>query len=147
MNSTGLAHTNRELRDAAFRGLVNLPGDEIGIVFEGGRVLVVRGRIRLLDGYRSEGHLGARTVALTEAASELATLGNLTGPSVGDRLSARRSDAIAHRDRDSVRKTVDLTGVEEPAFMAGYEPVGTIGTVEAQARTERLAREVPEVPK
>lgn len=155
MNATDITYMNQELVNGAVRGFVMLPTGEVGVVCDGGRTLVAKSP-RLLSAFQSERLLEGRARALTEEEASLAALDNLTGPSAGERLSARReareplpTPRGVHETRPT-RRSVDLTrfNADSDEFMPDSEFVGRPSDSDRQKRTardERLRAEVPNV--
>ena len=135
-------HLSAQTTDTPVRGYIELSSGETGIVLDGGRVLVCKAP-RLLSA-----HASARLLAEWEAhhAPErcgLAAIANAHGPSREATLARRREETQKARDRRVVATLVDVPDAEYPSFTDGS--IGGRTDVERKARTEEIARTVPDV--
>jgi predicted trehalose synthase len=131
---------HEQTTDTPIRGYMDLPSGETAVVLHGGQVLVCKAP-RLLTDFESERLLEETARRLRPCEVALAAIQNTDGPDAdpGKRLERRREETVRRRDRKVVATIVDI-----PDFTA--DAMGTGMTdVERKARTERAAREVPDV--
>lgn len=138
------------LADVPLRGAVRTPTGEIALVFDSGWVLALTGTAYLLSEDESIDMLVTAAKRLARVNAELYSLQNLTGPAPAERLAARRASTQRERDINGVtnRRRVDMTDIDDvpdAPFLSG-QIIGTgMSDVEARARTEAAARNVPDV--
>jgi hypothetical protein len=135
--STSYLHD--QTTDTPIRGYADLPSGEVALVLEGGRVLVCKCP-RLLGEWESERLRTelARTLRPHQVALE--ALKAADGIGAAERLERRRAATTRARDRNIVAVIND----DVPYFVPEDACTG-MTDVERKARTERLAREVPNV--
>ena len=124
-------HLSAQTTDTPVRGYIEMASGETGIVLDGGRVLVCKAP-RLLSAHASERLLAEWEAAHAPQACGLAAIANAHGP--------LREATQKARDR----RTVVIDDADAPGFCDGALGSG-LTDVERKARTEAIARTVPDV--
>ena len=137
----------RRFADSTLRGVVELPGDRVGLVFDGGEVVAVHNPV-MLDAFRSEAALRELESSLSGACVSLASIANVNGAACTDSKHDSRAEAKALRKAATAvtatpRRMVSLLDVEGPAFLRDVDIIGTPthSDTELRHRDETLARD------
>ena len=132
-------HLAATTTDTPVRGYIEMASGETGIVLDGGRVLVCKAP-RLLSVHASARLLAEWEAAHAPQACGLAAIANAHGPSREATMARRREATQKARDR----RTVVIDDADAPGFCDGALGSG-LTDVERKARTEAIARTVPDV--
>lgn len=139
------------LSNKVVTGAVALPHGAIGIVYDDGTVLSIAGDASLLSKEESAIALDWVSRSIARECASMRTLDALlAGNDPGARMTARREATVRDRDRSTTRSPVrTISDLDVPDFMQGPvladEGVAPRSDVERRARTEQLARDIPEV--
>ena len=133
-----IAFLSRVTTDVPVRGAFELRSGETAIVLDGGRVLVCKAP-RLLSEHASIALRTEWQATHFNEACGFAAIDNQDGPTREQQLIQRREQTQCNRDRKVVATIVDIPDFTEGAMGSGMTDV------QRKARTESIAREVPDV--
>lgn len=136
MNTTFL-HENTTGR--AIKGYACLPDGSTAIILDDGRVLTGK-HLMLLDDWKSEQLRAELCISLSSHRTALTALRASKDTGIRERIDNRRAATVRRRDRN----VVAVIGDDVPTFTAIATGTG-MTDVDRRARTERLAREIPDV--